>query len=110
MIYYALVRPIFKYGSILWDPHHSAFTNKLDLVKNHFLHKLNYKFNNSVDLDLSLRVKLGIVTLTQRRTYLYVDCVHNFLNNNIEGSNLLEAILTLNVPTFSSRNYVPFFY
>lgn len=66
-------------------------------------------FNNSVDSEFPARVKLGIIPLAQRRKCLDVNFAYDFSNNYIEDSDLLGAVLTLNVPTFNSRNYVSFF-
>lgn len=46
-----------------------------------------------------------MVSLAQRRKYLYVNFVYNLLNDNIENSGISGALLILNVPTFNFINY-----
>lgn len=60
--------PYLYYGALIIQP---PLINYYVRVQIHFLRKLYHKSNNLVESELSLRIKLGIISEAQRKIWNY---------------------------------------
>ncbi|CAI6352586.1 unnamed protein product [Macrosiphum euphorbiae] len=106
-LYFALVRSVLEYCSILWNPYQLVWINKIERVQNKFLRFINTKIpNNCIIIDHCyepLRRLVNINSLSSRRLYFDVIFIYKILHGTIKDSFLLSQI-NLSVPTFNSRS------
>jgi hypothetical protein len=84
VLYFALIRSILEYGSVVWNPYQLNWINKIERVQNKFLRYINSKTPNKcavIDHNYEpLRTLLNIHTLSSRRTFLDVIFVYKIVH------------------------------
>ena len=66
-MYFALVRPILEYASVIWDPHTSADIQKVEMVQRRAARFVNNNYKKSEGTVTDLLTKMNWQTLEQRR-------------------------------------------
>jgi len=110
-LYFALVRSILKYCSILWNPYQLVRINKIKRVQDKFLRFINTKNPNNCIITNHcyepLRRLVNINSLSPRSLYFDVIFIYKILHGKIKDSFLLSQI-NISVPTFNSRSQPTF--
>ena len=109
-LYFALVRSILEYGSIIWHPYLTKDVIRLERVQNRFLSYAAYllKIEHPRHDYLPIRSNLSIPLLSTRRS----DADHKFISSVLSGSLDVPEILSevkLRVPSHSTRIHTLFF-
>ena len=111
-LFTSLVRPILEYGSVVWDPQYTIYSDKIESVQKQFLIFALRGLHWNSDFVLpsyTSRLKLiRLPTLKSRRIMLNTMIVIKILSGNIPSDFLISSI-RINVPFRSSRYYQPLY-
>lgn len=109
-LYYALVRSLLEYGSVVWHPYLVKDQLRIERVQNKFLNFIAFKMNiyHEPHDYSNLRQVLSIPTLASRRDKADLDFLKSILNGSLDIPELLAAI-PFRVPSHSSRNQSQFY-
>jgi len=109
-LYYALVRSLLDFGSVVWQPYFVKDQLRLERVQNKFLNFIAFKMKIYLENhDYSnIRQVLNMITLTSRRSKAGLDFLNSIISGFLDVPDLLAAIPFI-VPTHSSRNQSQFY-
>ncbi|KAE9534095.1 hypothetical protein AGLY_008831 [Aphis glycines] len=108
-LYYALIRPILEYGSVVWDPYTVSDINQLERVQHRFLRFCCFVLGSPhlAHGYINIANILGLPTLAERRRTLNIKFIRGLITNNIDSSCLLSQV-NFKVPSYVSRSHVTF--
>lgn len=108
-LYFAYVRPILEYCSIIWSPHFKIHTDRLEAIQRNFskfaLRTLHWNNPGNIP-SYEIRLKLlETETLSHRRKSAEIMFINDLLSNRINCSTLLEEI-HINASNYCLRNRI----
>jgi len=109
-LYYALVRSLLEFGSVVWQPYLAKDQLRLERVQNKFLNFIAFKmkiYHENHDYS-NIRQVLNIPTLSSRRAKADLNFLNSILSGSLDVPDLLAAI-PFRVPSHSSRNQSQFY-
>lgn len=95
-IYFAFVRSVLEYNSVIWDPHEEKYTIMLERVQRRFaryLYKKMYGYYPFLYPSLFVAGMVGIHTLKLRRKCAIMTHYYLLLNGKLDNPCTLERIL-----------------
>lgn len=108
-LFYAHIRSILEYCSVVWHPNHAVYIDKIESVQKKFLSFMFYKFGYYKYIQFApysfKRKVLGLESLSDRRKNACVFFIFDLFNGRIDASNIL-SLIDVNVPPRSIRNHV----
>jgi len=108
-LYYALVRSLLEFGSVVCQPYLVKDQLLLERVQNKFLNFIALKmkiYHENHDYS-NIRKVLNIPTLTSHRAKADLDFLNSTLSGSLDVPDILAAI-PFRVPSHSSRNQSQF--
>lgn len=110
VLYFALVRSILEYNSVIWSPSYNVHINRLERVQNKFARMLLWRHHFPYEnIDYSVRLLLlGIDSLHERRERALLFFLAKILYGDINSSSLLAKI-NFRVPQRSTRSRLLFY-
>ena len=110
LLYYALVRSILEYCSVVWRPHFSTHLLRIERVQKRFLWHLSYSANIAHRLG-SYEERLDyfqILSLSNRGKMLDISFLHKILHGSIDSAELV-GLLNFRIPTkYPRKQILPF--
>lgn len=116
-MYFALVRPVLKFGSLIWNPRHSGLIDKIEKIQRNVIRMIAFKLNLHGQPISHVENQYEISPLANRRDYK--DCLFSckLLYGTVNCSELLNlagfkvlSVNTKNKTLFhiaqSKRNFV----
>jgi len=108
-LYCALVRAIFEYGSVVWNPQSLVYSQAIERIQRKFLSFAGFKLNihhppHDYGLVLS---RLNILPLVDHRVVRDLLFPQNLICGKIDSPSLLQHI-HFRVPARHTRNVAPF--
>ena len=101
-LYFAFVRSVLEYGSVVWNPQYKKYIDNIESIQNKFIKHLKFKYNNFKAVkDISLPA------LTLRRMERDQLFLFKILNHFIDSPFLLSNIY-FRCPRSNSRNHAVF--
>lgn len=106
ILYFAFVRSILDFGSVVWNPYFQVQINRIERLQKTFVKSLNYRRNiKNVSYETSLK-EYNLLSLQNRRKMFDLVSLYKILNNEIDSSELLGRIRFISrvrLPMRSSR-------
>ncbi|VVC43216.1 Reverse transcriptase domain [Cinara cedri] len=108
--YFALVRSLLEYRSIVWKPFLAKDQIRLEHVQNKFLNYVAFQFSiHHIPHDYTnMRQVLNIQTLSSRRDNADLEFISALLNGSLDVPDLLSSI-PFRTPSHSSRTQSRFY-
>ena len=106
VLYFAYVRSILEYASVVWNPIPQYCRDAIEKVQKKFLRFLYYKISGNYRYDISYIELLNIFemdSLEKRRRLAQLLHLHKILNNYVDDQFCLSQI-NFYVPPFQSRS------
>jgi hypothetical protein len=110
MLFCSLVRPTLEYGAVLWDPHTSGNSQKLEMVQRKFLNFAGFilHIRHPPHDYTPISDVLSMETLASRRYSLGVKFLNGLLSGKVHCPYLL-SLINFRVPKQSTRSTIPFY-
>lgn len=106
LLYYAYVRSILEYCSVIWNPHYLVYREKIEFIQRKFIKHLNYRtFKNNDDYKDSCKYH-RMVALENRRTVLDMSFLYDVCSGSIDSTDLTSLFLNLYAPSIRTRHTV----
>lgn len=103
-VYFALVRSLLEYCSIVWSPFYKTHIDRIERVQSRFVNFLLYKINinpHMLAYPEWLRL-IGLESLESRHNHLSLSFGHKILNNSVNSPELL-GLINFRVPSRPTR-------
>ena len=108
-IYYATVRSIISYASVVWCPSQIYLVNEIDRIQRSFIryicNKLNYDRDDHTYEDFCN--KFNLLTLEQHRKTVGLNFLYNIVHSKIHCPDLLKNLF-LFIPPVATRKQLIF--
>lgn len=108
VLYYAHIRSILEFASVVWYPNYDVHIRKIESVQKKFLKFIFYKFGFYPYVQYApYTFKCSLVnieSLATRRRNACIYFVYDLLMSRTDASNLL-SLIDINVPSRSFRNH-----
>jgi len=107
--YYAVVRSIISYASVVWSPNQVYLINEIERVQRNFVRYVCNKFKYDRD-EHSYEVfckKFNMLTLQQHRLSLGLNFFYSIIHSKIQSPDLLKNI-SLYIPPVATRRQLIF--
>lgn len=111
-VYFAYVRSILEFASIIWNPHYTVYKNDIERIQMKFIKYINYKKKVNFPSYAEACAFHGIETLENRRKMLDMAFLHDIVNSTLDCSPL-TSLISMVVPRRPPRHelygvfYVP---
>uniref|UniRef100_A0A8D9ESG1 Reverse transcriptase domain-containing protein n=1 Tax=Cacopsylla melanoneura TaxID=428564 RepID=A0A8D9ESG1_9HEMI len=108
-LYYAYVKSVLEYCSVVWSPYYSVHIKSLESIQHKFLRSIAFRTNSPIrNHDYSeIETKYEVMTLGARRQLNDLVFLHKLINHNIFCPDLLYQI-NIHVPTRNTRSQTIF--
>lgn len=102
IVYYAYVRSLLEFASIVWNPQYSIYINKIERIQKFFVRHLNFRTKRWFSSYEEACKFHGIITLEKRRTMLDMTFLYDVACSNLDCAEL-TSLIKYHIPGRPSR-------
>ena len=92
ILYFAYVRSLLEFGSVIWSPQYLVYKYRLERIQKKFVRHLNYRDRSAAATYLQSCRQHKMLTAEERRTLLDMAFLYDIVRGNIDCTKLVEGI------------------